>query len=436
VHLKHDSALVAALLTVVLSGPLHSQQNVRPDNVSGFELSISQTYDEASKPGIAVHASIPYRRLVFFVRGSRYEARYRVYLELKDKSGKLIQGEVWEESVATAEFKETTSGSMTARVSRTIPVAPGEYEAGVTVEVIGTSRRFSQTERVRVVGAGVERLELLEPVFFTQAGDSLSRKPRDGELGVALCSGAEDERANINAGAVYGDVNAWVRAAFNVVTPAAQAEAPLVVSARVRNSRGVVLLYARHTAERPADAHAVLCLDINVDSFVLGEYELSVVAETQDGAGKSESQGRFIVLFNRGLLDEHFADLLDLCALVMDKKDLQELRDAAPDKRLQVWTDLWRKRDTSPSTKLNEEYGEFLVRLKEVLTSFSRLQPGWKTDMGRTYLVSGRPDKIESQQDARGRYYQLWYYYTKGVVYVFEDAIGTGDYHLLTTEMI
>ena len=56
--------------------------------------------------------------------------------------------------------------------------------------------------------------------------------------------------------------------------------------------------------------------------------------------------------------------------------------------------------------------------------------------MGRTYLVSGRPDKIESQQDARGRYYQLWYYYTKGVVYVFEDAIGTGDYHLLTTEMI
>jgi hypothetical protein len=34
------------------------------------------------------------------------------------------------------------------------------------------------------------------------------------------------------------------------------------------------------------------------------------------------------------------------------------------------------------------------------------------------------------------RNYQLWYYYSKGVVYVFEDAIGTGEYRLLTTEMI
>ena len=52
-------------------------------------------------------------------------------------------------------------------------------------------------------------------------------------------------------------------------------------------------------------------------------------------------------------------------------------------------------------------------------------------------MKNGAPDKIESAQEARmGRYVQIWYYNSKGIAYVFEDAIGTGDYRLLTTEMI
>ena len=436
--LKRHCACLAALLGVLLSTPVSSQHEfVRPDNTAGFELSINQAFDEASKASIVVNASIPYRRLVFFFRASRYEARYRVYLELKDTRGKLVRGEVWEESVATADFKETTSGSMMARVRKPFSVAPGEYEATVTIEVIDTSRRLSQKETVRVVGEGMGRLEISEPMFYTHPGDSLSPKPRTGELAVSLCPRADDGRARINSGAIYGDFDSWARVAFNVVTPSAKERTPFTVSARVRNTRGVAVLYTRRFIGGIADGHAVLCLDIDIDTFILGEYEVDVVAETQNAAEKSESHGRFTVLFNRGLLGEHFADLMEILAVIASKKDLEELASAAPEQRMNAWADFWRTRDSTPSTGSNGAYGEFLLRLKEVLTSFSRFQPGWKTDMGKTYLLNGRPDKIENRQDARmARNYQLWYYYSKGVVYVFEDAIGTGEYRLLTTEMI
>jgi hypothetical protein len=82
-------------------------------------------------------------------------------------------------------------------------------------------------------------------------------------------------------------------------------------------------------------------------------------------------------------------------------------------------------------------YGDFLQRLRYVLKSYSKHQSGWRTSMGKVYIQNGRPDKIEDRQEPRmGRNYQLWYYYSKGIVFIFEDLIGSGEYHLLSTEMM
>jgi GWxTD domain-containing protein len=431
-------ACVAALASVFLSHPCLSQQEfARPDNAAGFELSISQAFDEASKPLIVVSASIPYRRLVFFVRGPLFEARYRVYLELENERGKRVQGEVWEESVTTADFRETTSASLMASVRRTFSVAAGEYRATVTIEVIDTSRRFSQQETVRIVGDGAGRLEISEPVFYTLPGDSLSPKPRVGEIAIAACPAEDGKEARINPGAVYGDPHGWARVTCNLAIPSAKERIPVTVSVRVRNTRGVVVLYNRYLRDSIAAAHAVLCFNINYDAFTLGEYEMGVVAQARGGIEKSESQGRFTVLFNEALLGEHFDDLVEILTVIATAKELEDIKGAPLAERMSAWANFWRKRDPSPSTESNEAYSEFLLRLKEVLRSFSRFQPGWRTDMGKTYLLNGQPDKIESRQDARlARNYQLWYYYAKGIVYVFEDISGSGDYHLFTTEMI
>jgi GWxTD domain-containing protein len=431
-------ACLAATFWLAAASPARSQGMFdRSVEETTFELSVSQQFDESSKPTIVVVASVPYRKLVFFLRGRQYEARYRVYLELKERGGKSAPGRVWEESVAVDSFGETTSAARFAATRRTFPVDPGEYTAIVTIEVIDTSRRFKEEQAVRVVGGGEGRLEISTPVFYTCRGDSLFTKPRDGEIAVSTCPSSGEAGSRINPGAVYGDFGGWARVVFGVVAPAAREGDSLVLTARMRDARGAVALYTRKTLDRGGALHSALCLDIGLDNLPIGEYEIDAVIETAGGAQRSQSTGRFSLLFNTGLLLSRVDDLVDLLSLVADEKEARAVAEAPAAERVRAWALFWRKLDPTPATESNEVFGDFLQRLRYVLKSFSKHQPGWRTDMGAIYIRNGRPDKIEDRQEPRmGRSYQLWYYYSKGVVFIFEDSIGSGEYHLLSTEMM
>ena len=409
----------------------------RPVVETAFELSVSQQFDEEAKPLIVVAASIPYRKLIFFLRDGRYEARYRVFLELENRRGPDAPGRVWEETVTAAGFNETTSAARFASTRRTFPVEPGDYKAVVTVEVIDTSRRFREEQPLRVVGEASGRLELSTPVFATCRADSLSRKPRDGELAVSICPSGEGCRAAINPGGIYGDFDAWARAAFGFVAPSADGGDSLVLTAVVRDARGVVVRYARERFGLGEARHSSLCIEMNLDNLSLGEYEIETVLETIDGAQKSRAAGRFTVLFNAALLTSRAGDLIDLLSLAADERDARRVAEAPAAERVHAWALFWRKLDPTPSTESNEAFGEFLQRLRHVLKAFSRHRPGWRTDMGRIYMGHGHPDRIEDRQGSRlGGNYQLWYYNSEGVVYIFEDPIGSGEYRLLSTEIM
>ena len=430
-------ACAAATFWFAAASSVRGQETLdRPVEETAFELSVSQEFNESSKPAIVVNASIPYRRLVFFLRDRRYEARYRVYLELKKRGGPSVPGRVWEESIVVDSFRETTSAARFAATRRAFPVDPGEYTAVVTIEVIDTSRRFKEEQTVRVVGEEAGRLEVSTPVFYACREDSLSPKPRSGEIAVSACPSSGGAGSRINPGAVYGDFGGWARVVFGVVAPSVRGGDSLVLTARMRDAGGAVVLYRRKAFERAAAGHSSFCLDVGLDSLPIGEYAIDAVLETADGAQKSESTGRFALLFNAGLLASR-DDLVALLSLVADGNEARSVAEAPVSEREHAWALFWRKLDPTPSTESNEAFGDFLQRLRYALKSSSRHQPGWRTDMGKIYIQHGRPDKIEDRQEPRmGRNYQLWYYYSKGIVFVFEDVIGTGEYHLLSTEMM
>ncbi len=409
----------------------------RPVEQSAFELSVSQEFTEGPKQSIVVTASIPYRRLVFFFRDRRYEANYRVYLELKGKQGKSAPGGVWEESVVVDQYRETTSSSQTVVTRRTFPVDPGEYTVTVTVEILGTSRRFKEAQELRVVGGDVSGLVVSNPSFYSvRAEDSLSTKPAGGKAVVWVCPSAGESGARVNPGGVYGDFVGWARVVFGVAAPAPPAADSLVLTIRVLDARGAAAGGAKKPIDLGGARRSALCVELNVDNLPIGEYQIEAVLESADGARKSRAAGGFVVLFNVGLLSRA-DDLVDLLSLAGGEKAARKVAEAPPAERFQAWSLFWRSLDPTPSTESNEAFGEFLQRLKYALEAFSKHKPGWRTDMGKIYIEHGPPDKVEDRQTERlGGNYQVWYYYSRGVYYVFEDTIGSGDYHLLTTEIM
>jgi len=100
----------------------------------------------------------------------------------------------------------------------------------------------------------------------------------------------------------------------------------------------------------------------------------------------------------------------------------------------------WQKRDPDPSTPVNEFKTEHFRRFKfanEAYSSFSgpNVEPnGWKTDMGRVYIVYGPPSDEENHQSSMEELpWKRWNYdkVEGGVYFIFLDASGYGDYKLI-----
>ena len=78
------------------------------------------------------------------------------------------------------------------------------------------------------------------------------------------------------------------------------------------------------------------------------------------------------------------------------------------------------------------------IYLDRVLTANQRYhamgKEGWKTDRGRVYLLYAEPDEIERFPSASdSKPYEIWHYnqIESGVIFVFIDRSGFGDYSLV-----
>ena len=84
-----------------------------------------------------------------------------------------------------------------------------------------------------------------------------------------------------------------------------------------------------------------------------------------------------------------------------------------PGERVQFIEGFWRRRDPTPETPENEYRTEHYRRLAYVNKFFGSGRPGFRTDMGRMYILLGPPDMIDS--DPMGR--QMHQYPTEVWIY-------------------
>jgi len=111
----------------------------------------------------------------------------------------------------------------------------------------------------------------------------------------------------------------------------------------------------------------------------------------------------------------------------------------------------WQRRSTNPESPDNEFKEEHYRRIAYADEHYASGIPGWKTDRGRTYIIWGPPDNIEShpsggtysrpQEEGGGETstypFEIWNYrYLEGigqeVNLEFVDSTMTGEYRLTT----
>lgn len=100
----------------------------------------------------------------------------------------------------------------------------------------------------------------------------------------------------------------------------------------------------------------------------------------------------------------------------------------------------WNQRDPTPGTPQNEYKEKILQRFHYANNKLGRgtSQPGWKTDMGRIYILLGPPHQKEDFSGTLGlNNCEVWYYYgdaSKGLptyfALIFYQKEGAGEYKL------
>ena len=140
-------------------------------------------------------------------------------------------------------------------------------------------------------------------------------------------------------------------------------------------------------------------------------------------------------------LPKKYRDFLDLVAYIILPEEKEVFLQLTNDRDRDLFIEsFWKQRDPTPGTPQNEFKEEHIRRFNYANKFFSRNSPreGWRTDMGRFYIILGPPTSIERFEGTLGVYpTQVWYYYgdpAKGLpphfAMVFFQRRGAGEYRL------
>ena len=116
--------------------------------------------------------------------------------------------------------------------------------------------------------------------------------------------------------------------------------------------------------------------------------------------------------------------------------ELRALKKAVdPGARKKAYHQFWVKHDPTPGTEENELKDEYLARIAYAEEKFRHGDLGWRSDRGRIYVTYGPPDEIDSHPfEAETRAYEVWFYYSRNLKFIFIDRYGFGRYELLYPE--
>jgi GWxTD domain-containing protein len=130
----------------------------------------------------------------------------------------------------------------------------------------------------------------------------------------------------------------------------------------------------------------------------------------------------------------------DVVYIVRDEERAAFKALGTDEERKQFIEQFWLRRDPTPGTTENEFKEEHYRRIAYSMERFGTAEiSGWKTDRGRTYIIWGPPDQLESHPlgEASGFSFEKWRYrYLEGVgndvIIEFVDKTKSGNFQMTT----
>ncbi len=340
---------------------------------------------------------IPHTSLAFTRDGVSYVARYRAVVQIADRRGNVLAGDVWDREVRVDGYDRTVARDSAEQGVIRLPFGLGGRSGRVDFSDRTSERRGRAEFGVEVPRAGlVLRL-------FKSGQEFASRK-----------YGAED-----------------------TIEAVAQASAPLESCrfALLDNSRVVAETTARFDEERVA--RFAYSIPDSTGVVRLGGNSYVIEASARNGNERLAVRVGLRVDVPFYLNDEAWLERVERLLYVASASEMARLRAVPRAVRKQAWQGFWKSKDQTPTTERNEREEEYFERIAYAEEHFGHGDRGYKSDRARVYVRCGPPDQIESRPfELDSPAYEIWQYFRPNRRFVFVDRFGTGEMRLQNPGML
>ncbi|MBM4116335.1 GWxTD domain-containing protein [bacterium] len=385
-----------------------------------IRLEHSLALPDSGDPRLEFTLRLPYERLVFERGETGFVARLRIACRAERRSDREEAALLLNDEVRVADFAASRERGQRFEREFALALGPGDWQVETLIYRRGEQRPWRDRFPLTVPDLAPGALFLQGPRWREGRGSGQVTPPfffaDPWRIAEDASSFADGDAAALAVGC---EVLNW-------------GERPLTgeLLLSLESRRGDLVHYARRPLAL-APGRQFCEWELPLAQLGMGVYKLEL--ELVAGEQRRQLRGRLDVGLAQAAFGREWERTLALLQPLASGDERAALAAAPPSMRRQAWREFWERRAAAETPADNPALTAFCERISEANLRFGAGQrDGYLSDRGQVLLERGAPDRVEQLEDERNfRQLEYWYYLAAGLVYVFEDRHGAGDFLLL-----
>jgi GWxTD domain-containing protein len=370
---------------------------------------------------------MPYKFLVFEREDHKYNAGFRVIVEISDDNSNLIVRDIKDSKISVDNFELTNDKTLSIQDYLTFKLKSGEYKIDVLISDLNSTGELPlKPEKLNLSGKEDKKVE--NPLIIkAQEINCSDRKafllansggsiPFSNEVFNLVIPVRDTSVENLTIKIENNDENIFsgvIDESYIIPIGITMCENNLVVTSDSAN------ILFRNFVLRNVNA-----------KLTEGKLVLNISNEEKEIDKEYESQ---VVWFNKPFSLRDPEKAIEFLSYIESDSVISSMLDEDESDYSKILNDFWKKFDPTPETAYNEIMFEYYSRIDYAMREFRGISKddGAKTDRGMIYIRFGKPDKIMRSSNPEGQIIEIWTYLNPEKKFSFVDKKGTGNFTLI-----
>lgn len=409
---KFNLILLFSLIFIFIGNITFAQrQQIPKKNIEKFSLSVfTKTAIVGDSLEVLIYLRVPNFTLQYVKVDTNFIARYEAVIALQTKKGRQIGREVWQDSIIVNDYNSTNSITRNKTLMISFRVPSGKYK--VIASLLDLDTKNSGENKIKFNLSDYDKNHYLHTPIL------LDKSIGNWGFGEDLIPALNSSTFDIDDGLTFYLSGKVLPGKYTLNTQFLDKDGKILFKKIIID-----------TSETGIFKQIVILPKEHIEGI-----GISIKTELMQGKYSTEKTKK-ITLRKVGIshLISNLGDALQQMRYILNSNERKEVRKVSSKKREELFKKLWKRRDPTPDTAVNELMNEYYKRVAYANIHFDSFTDGWETDMGMIYIIFGAPDDIErSILSQVQNTTELWYYYRIQESFTFIDRDGFGNYQLTT----